>query len=543
MKKLKVGLIIDNHKVSKSTYDLICALKKENFFFEQPVLLSQVYSNKNKFFFTNFFRRILRRMIVEIETFWLQKNPLFSQHKNTIMISNLKLSIIRIQPQLSTSGLAHTFSSYDLDQISNLNLDVLIRCGTGILKGKILTITKFGVLSFHHGDNREIRGMPAGFWEVFLKKPTTGFIIQQLTEELDNGNILMRGNIPTASYWQLNATRISYKSNIFLLNLLKEISITRKISIIEKPFSPIAKLYTSPSFFELLKYLFNTSFALVKNFSLRYLNYRHEWSVSFVSAEGLESNLSQGITIKNPKGRFLADPFIFSMGESDYCFLEDFSYSENKGKISCYKILEDGYENMGVALEENFHLSFPFIFEYENKIYMCPETAQINEIRLYECVSFPNKWIYKKTLIRDVSASDTIIFNSDSQWHLLTNICSSKIDDRLSELHLYTSDGILTDSWKKSSINPVIFDSQKARNGGFFELDGVAYRVNQFHDIGRYGTGISINKIDYIDTNFYQESKVFSIKANFFKNLSGVHHLHMNNRYCVYDHSTFKKIS
>ena len=56
----------------------------------------------------------------------------------------------------------------------------------------------------HLGDDRKYRGGPSGFWEVYNKEPNSGFIIQQLTENLDNGNLLFRGNISTEKTWLLN---------------------------------------------------------------------------------------------------------------------------------------------------------------------------------------------------------------------------------------------------------------------------------------------------------------------------------------------------
>ena len=43
-------------------------------------------------------------------------------------------------------------------------------------KLKILNLNKYGILSFHHGDNRQYRGGPAGFWEVYERNNSSGFI-------------------------------------------------------------------------------------------------------------------------------------------------------------------------------------------------------------------------------------------------------------------------------------------------------------------------------------------------------------------------------
>ena len=45
---------------------------------------------------------------------------------------------------------------------------------------------------------------------------------------------------------------------------------------------------------------------------------------------------------------------------------------------------------------------------------MCPETSEKNEIRIYECVKFPIKWKYSRTLIKNIYAVDTILFQKNS---------------------------------------------------------------------------------------------------------------------------------
>ena len=51
---------------------------------------------------------------------------------------------------------------------------------------------KWYCFSLHHGDNQVFRGGPAGFWETYGIN-NSGFIIQQLTDKLDAGNVIFRG--------------------------------------------------------------------------------------------------------------------------------------------------------------------------------------------------------------------------------------------------------------------------------------------------------------------------------------------------------------
>jgi methionyl-tRNA formyltransferase len=80
----------------------------------------------------------------------------------------------------------------------------IYRGGSGILRGDILTLCKYGIISFHHGNNDINRGGPPGFWEVYNKEPSTGFIIQKLKNELDGGDVLFKGEIMTSSIYSIN---------------------------------------------------------------------------------------------------------------------------------------------------------------------------------------------------------------------------------------------------------------------------------------------------------------------------------------------------
>ncbi len=68
--------------------------------------------------------------------------------------------------------------------------DVVIHEGVGIISGRILTAPEQGVLSFHHGDIREYRGIGYGFWEYMHSEDRSGVTLQRLNETLDAGEII-----------------------------------------------------------------------------------------------------------------------------------------------------------------------------------------------------------------------------------------------------------------------------------------------------------------------------------------------------------------
>ena len=104
---------------------------------------------------------------------------------------------IRVRPLKSTNESVYRYRQEDLETIKSLNVDVLLRGQSGIFRGEILTVCEFGIIAIHHGNNDKNRGGPPGFWEVFNREPSTGFVIQRLLDELDGGDVLVTGSIPT----------------------------------------------------------------------------------------------------------------------------------------------------------------------------------------------------------------------------------------------------------------------------------------------------------------------------------------------------------
>ena len=62
----------------------------------------------------------------------------------------------------------HRFPPEAVERIRAADLDVLLRFGFNIIRGEIQeTAQSYGVWSYHHGDNREYRGQPDFFWEMY----------------------------------------------------------------------------------------------------------------------------------------------------------------------------------------------------------------------------------------------------------------------------------------------------------------------------------------------------------------------------------------
>ena len=96
------------------------------------------------------------------------------------------------------------------------------------------------------------------------------------------------------------------------------------------------------------------------------------WNVNFFFLNNKMNNLfllKSGLKIKNPPNAFLADPFSFKYKNKNYIVLEEFNLKTKKGVISLYEVSSRKYKRIGIILNENFHLSYPYLFKFSNKLY------------------------------------------------------------------------------------------------------------------------------------------------------------------------------
>ena len=136
----------------------------------------------------------------------------------------------------------------------------------------------------------------------------------------------------------------------------------------------------------MIKYLFKKF--KNKQESKKYKNANNRYLVGYQEGEWGKLNYRNANFIKNPENTFLADPFIISKNFKNYCFLESYDYILNKGTIDVYELTPSTSKLLGTAIEEDFHLSFPYLIETEDEIYMIPESSKNRDIRYISQQSF-----------------------------------------------------------------------------------------------------------------------------------------------------------
>jgi hypothetical protein len=74
---------------------------------------------------------------------------------------------------------------------------------------------------------------------------------------------------------------------------------------------------------------------------------------------------------------FWADPFVAEQDGRKFIFFEEFLTETNRGHIAAIEIGDDGTPRQAVdVLKSEHHLSYPFVFRYDDSLFMVPECAE-----------------------------------------------------------------------------------------------------------------------------------------------------------------------
>jgi len=142
-----------------------------------------------------------------------------------------------------------------VDQIAE-DADLGIRFGFGFMTGPVLTEFEYGVLSYHHGDITEYRGLPMGFWEFIHGSDKGGITVQILTEELDAGQILTikRLDISDIQTWEEIKRRLFAESEDMLTTAVNNLMNGRREEV-----NQLGDLYTLPKGLPVAKFAYKNT--------------------------------------------------------------------------------------------------------------------------------------------------------------------------------------------------------------------------------------------------------------------------------------------
>jgi hypothetical protein len=377
-----------------------------------------------------------------------------------------------------------------------------------------------------------IEVLQGGFRECYERHAQTSFVIRRA----GSGEVLRKGGFRTLFYYSLNHANVCKKSVSHLKQLLAKFAATREWPPAAER-SPAAWPHP-PNALQCAVYAAKLARRVALKTIARAPALNERCGISVIAGKWNGPRPWRAASAPLPRGRYWADPFVCARAGRTFCFVEDLDQRTNRAHITALEVLGTQVKELGVALREPFHLSFPFLFEHQGEIYMCPETSAAREVRVYRAVEFPLRWELAHVLMRGVSGADPLVFEKDGRWWLLLNIDEAQTGDHCSELYLFSADSPFSTQWTPHPQNPLLVDSIGGRNGGLIADGEKRYRLGQVQGYDRYGESLRVYEIKELSAERYAEELVAEIKPDFRKGLRGTHHLSTDGTTTVVDHAT-----
>ncbi|MFL6671707.1 MAG: hypothetical protein ACJ8LG_00275 [Massilia sp.] len=424
----------------------------------------------------------------------------------------------------------------DQRRVREAGLDLLVQFGASASAQDLAGAARLGLLVLDFHGKRASRWAPPGFWEAYHKVPKTEFEIRHVEPDSRACRTVASGSFRTKYLFLLNQAHLYSKSAGQLKGLLKAIAATRCL-----PAEDRSRPYSGPCFelprpHQSTAYLGKVVARLAAKSFNKAFHFQEKWGISCIYANWKNAALWNSTRIAAPRGHFWADPFLCTHDGKTYCFVEDYVYKTRRGHIAVLEITGQGAGLLGDCIKEDFHLSFPFLFRYEGELFMCPESSEAREIRIYRCKRFPLEWELCWVAMDGISAADSMLFEHDGKWWMLTNIDRSGLDDHCSELCLFHASSPFDANWIAHPQNPLRLDADGGRNAGLILEDKRIFRGAQRQGFDQYGKGLMVYEILELNEQVYVERLVSELDCNFRNGLIGSHHMSTTGKITVVDH-------
>lgn len=220
-------------------------------------------------------------------------------------------------------------------------------------------------------------------------------------------------------------------------------------------------------------------------------------------AKGVKNPVLTSQDVSSVEAKFVADPFMILAQDIWHMFFEVMNRRTNKGEIGL-AISNNGLDWVcqQIVLTEPYHLSYPYVFEWDGEHYMIPETLQAQAVSLYKAQPFPAHWSFVSNLVEGICA-DPSIFYFDNKWWLF--VCSSP--EEHDNLRLYFAESLLG-PWMEHPANPIVErNNRSARPAGRVVL--LKDKIIRFSQdcIPEYGTQVRAFEITQLTTTTYVEAE------------------------------------
>jgi hypothetical protein len=243
--------------------------------------------------------------------------------------------------------------------------------------------------------------------------------------------------------------------------------------------------------------------------------YLKQWGIGFLRASIADiirekrSELNFEWMEIEDKSVSYADPFVFKTDDGRINLLyENVSSTELDGKIDLMVLNKDLEPLLQkTLLNTGDHLSYPFVYKEDGRIYVFPENAFSGSLNCYEFDQVRRALISKHEIIAEPILDPTIL-KFDTRYWIFATLKGGAYN---SELHIFYADNLMG-PYTAHAGNPVKNNINGSRPAGnFIHVDGSIYRPAQ--NCGNYyGESITINRVTKLTTTEFEEEEYMVIQ-------------------------------
>jgi hypothetical protein len=207
---------------------------------------------------------------------------------------------------------------------------------------------------------------------------------------------------------------------------------------------------------------------------------------------------------------YQSDPFIIPSADNGLTIaFEDYRFDDYYGKISLIKIDEKfNVTDHKVLIDTKSHLSYPFVFNEDNRTYLFPEAAHSGELWCYE-YDAANRGVKPPVKIFDLPLIDPTILKHDNKYWLFGNMVGKDLNKKL---YLFYSDKLFG-PYTSHRCNPVKTSLNGCRPAGsFIKAGDEIYRPSQNCE-WNYGESITLNRVKILNEISFAEEPYMTIGA------------------------------
>lgn len=423
-----------------------------------------------------------------------------------------------------------------LRRIRALDLDVLLQLGSSELPPEIFGCARYGVWAAGY------RGYPQAATErallsaMYCGRRTCELVLRS-TRDGRRSYVLYHSRVDTHT--------LSLYKNLMLDQQRRSQIILRRLSdLVDRGWNSIAVDESAPEVAEKVRG-HNTGVLFLARLFIRCLRhavskfwFEEQWIIALsserdpVAAHGRIPKNSMKVFAPRPKHNH-ADPFLFSRDGKTYMFFECWQ-AGNRGAIHCAELGPDGVPTEAhPVLACEYHLSYPFVFQWRDEIFMLPETQQNRTVEVYRATDFPWRWECAAVLLKDVAAADPTIFEYQGKlWLFVAGLGGAALNT--SELSLFYCDSLFGE-WQPHPGNPIVCDVRRARPAGaLFTEAGTLIRPGQDCSV-RYGSAITLNRVEVLSETEYREVPIATILPDWMPGICATHTLNRSTGVQVLD--------